>query len=158
MKKSLIIGSALLGLTVLGTITGALGQHQITTSNTTDLISNGSSTKTVEKITPVCDGTIVTKNCAIEGVNYSAYIYHSAVIEKSHDETTTTYDQAISSYCTLCNDGTYSPSCATGRGACSNHEGVAQWNAPRYSSIPVYNTKNVIDTPAQEPYYEKIVQ
>lgn len=35
-------------------------------------------------------------------------------------------------HCTLCNDGSYSPTCATGRGACSHHGGVRQYNAPIY--------------------------
>lgn len=160
MKKILIIGSVIAGLTILGAISGALGQSMTNTSNTTNFIKTDSpaETKTVQKVTPVCDGTIITKNCAIEGINYSTYIYHSAVIEKSHDETVTTYEQKITSYCTLCDDGTYSPSCATGRGACSHHGGVAQWNAPRYSSVPVRSTKKVIDVPAQEAYYEKVAQ
>jgi hypothetical protein len=42
----------------------------------------------------------------------------------------------IIGHCTLCNDGTYSPSCAVGRGACSWHDGVAVYNAPQYRTIP----------------------
>lgn len=38
----------------------------------------------------------------------------------------------IVGHCTLCCDGSYSPSCATGRGACSWHGGVCEWNAPIY--------------------------
>lgn len=38
----------------------------------------------------------------------------------------------IAGHCTLCNDGTYSKTCATGRGACSRHGGVKQYNAPIY--------------------------
>lgn len=107
---------------------------------------------------PICDGTSITSDCSIDGVNYSTYIYHPAVPEKSHKETITTYEQKIVSYCTLCNDGTYSPSCATGRGACSWHGGVAQWNAPRYASVPITSTKTIIDSPAKEAYYEKVTE
>lgn len=39
-------------------------------------------------------------------------------------------------YCTLCNDGTFSPSCAVGRGACSWHDGVAAYNVERYKITP----------------------
>lgn len=111
-----------------------------------------------EKVKPTCNGTSVTAACSVDGISYAKYLYHPAVAEKSHNETVTTYEEQITSYCTLCNDGTYSPSCATGRGACSHHGGVAQWNAPRYSNVPVYSTKTVIDTPAKEAYYEKIAE
>ena len=108
--------------------------------------------------TPTCDGTIVTSNCAVDGVTYTSYTYIPAVPEKSHTETITTYKKEIANYCTLCNDGTYSPSCATGRGACSHHDGVAEWNAPRYRNVPEYTTKTVIDAPAKEAYYEKVAK
>ena len=39
-------------------------------------------------------------------------------------------------FCTACNDGTLSPSCATGSGACSWHNGVAAYNVPQYRIIP----------------------
>lgn len=39
-------------------------------------------------------------------------------------------------YCTACNDGSMSPSCAVGRGACSWHDGVAAYNVPQYNIIP----------------------
>jgi len=35
---------------------------------------------------------------------------------------------------------------------------VAQWNAPRYKSVPEYSTKTVIDTPSQDAYYEKVTE
>jgi len=151
MKKQVIIASVIAGIILFGAIGSATQQPQPPSSNTIQ-------STTVEKVTPVCDGTNVTKSCALDGTNYSTYIYHPAVAEKSHDETVTTYEQKVTSYCTECNDGTYSPSCATGRGACSYHGGVAEWNAPRYSDVPVYSTKTVIDTPAQDAYYEKVVQ
>lgn len=157
MRKRTLAGSIVAGVILLGAIGGASNQFQ-SSSSAIPSINTNSSSKPVEKITPVCDGTIVTKNCEIEGVSYSAYIYHPAEAEKSHEETVTTYEQKLSDYCTLCNDGTYSPSCATGRGACSHHGGVAQWNAPRYSNVPVYSTKKVIDSPAKEAYYEKVTR
>lgn len=39
-------------------------------------------------------------------------------------------------YCTACNDGTFSPSCAVGRGACSWHGGVAAYNVAQFRITP----------------------
>jgi hypothetical protein len=105
---------------------------------------------------PVCDGVKVTASCKVDGGFYKTYVYHPAVAAKTHQETETTYKEQVTDYCTLCVDGTYSPSCATGRGACSHHGGVAQWNAPRTSKVPVYGTKLVVDVPAKDAYYDKI--
>lgn len=55
-------------------------------------------------------------------------------------------EQVITGYRTLCRDGEYSPSNAKGRGACSHHGGVADWNAP------VYGTKYI---EATSPQYKK---
>lgn len=109
------------------------------------------------KTMPTCDGTITKGSCKHEGAIYKTYIYYPAVAEKTHKETDTTYKEVVTGYCTLCNDGTYSPSCATGRGACSWHDGVAQWNAPRTSRVPVYTERVVVDAPAVAEYYEKVL-
>ncbi len=106
---------------------------------------------------PVCDGTTVKANCKADSEVYKIYVYHSAVAAKTHQETVTTYKEEVTGHCTLCADGTYSPSCATGRGACSHHGGVAEWNAPQKSSVPVYSNKLVIDEPAKEAYYDKVL-
>lgn len=42
----------------------------------------------------------------------------------------------ITGYCTLCRDGTFSSSCAVGRGACSWHGGVASYGVAMYRTIP----------------------
>jgi hypothetical protein len=120
--------------------------------------NSNTGSRAVEKVQPTCDGLTVKSNCSVDGISYSRYVYHPALSEKSHSEKIISYKQEVSGYCTLCVDSTYSPSCATGRGACSHHGGVAQWNAPRYTNIPVYTTKTVIDTPAQPEYYEKITK
>jgi hypothetical protein len=121
--------------------------------------SNKSLTKAViPNHLATCDGIKVTSQCLLDNIKYSAYVFHPAVAEKSHAEQVTTYEKKATGYCTLCNDGTYSPSCATGRGACSHHGGVAEWNSPRYSDVPVYTTKTIIDTPAKDAFYEKIPQ
>ena len=56
-------------------------------------------------------------------------------------------------YCTLCNDGTFSPSCAVGRGACSWHDGVASYNVEKYRIIP--GTPAVEARPANYSYESK---
>jgi hypothetical protein len=56
----------------------------------------------------------------------------------------------IIGYCTLCNDGTFSPSCAVGRGACSWHGGVASYNVPEYVTTP--GKPEVKAKPAQYDY------
>jgi hypothetical protein len=152
-----VVGVISTGVLLLGII-GISGNQQPTkldTIQTRDAASR--TTKKPEKVIPTCDGTIVTASCTLDGASYKTYIYHPAVAEKTHAETETTYREEITGYCTLCSDGTYSPSCATGRGACSHHGGVAQWNAPILRNVPVNSTKTVIDAPAQEAYYEKVV-
>lgn len=59
-------------------------------------------------------------------------------------------------YCTLCNDGTFSPSCAVGRGACSYHSGVNAYNVAEYSTIP--GTPEVPARPAVYSYISKTYQ
>jgi len=109
------------------------------------------------KSLPICNGTSVSSNCKADDGIYKTYIYHPAVAAKTHQETEVTYREEVTGYCTLCVDGTYSPSCATGRGACSHHGGVAQWNAPRTNQVPVRSNRLVVDVPAKEAYYDKIL-
>lgn len=158
MKKSNIIGALATGLVVLG-VAGSIGGVQPPAGNEKLQSTPATATsKTSAKIVPACDGTTVTSGCTLENITYKTYKYHPAVPEKTHTETVTTYKEEVSGYCTLCNDGTYSPSCATGRGACSHHGGVAEWNAPRYKNVPVYTNKTVIDAPAQAAYFEKVLE
>lgn len=153
MKKLIVIGALLAGIFFLGAIgSGSGGQ------NAKQNIVQGNKVANPAKTIPVCDGTTVTGSCAVDGISYKTYVYHPATAEKTHSETVTTYHEEIIGYCTLCNDGTYSPSCATGRGACSYHRGVAQWNAPISSNMPTSSTKTVIDVPAQDAYYEKVTE
>lgn len=124
-------------------------------SNYSDNYEKEADTYEEEKI-EICDGTSITRDCSIDGVEYSVYKYYPAEPERSHVETITTYTKEIVGYCTLCNDGTRSPSCATGRGACSHHGGVAEWNAPIYSDVPHYEYVTVIDAEAIPERWEKI--
>ena len=112
--------------------------------------------KPTEETVPTCNGLQIKHNCELQGVMYSTYIYHPAVAAKTHVETQTTTEQVVSGYCTLCNDGTYSPTCATGRGACSHHGGVAQFNAPVYSNQTSASEYTVVDSPAVDDYYETV--
>lgn len=106
----------------------------------------------------VCDGIYVIEDCELGGIIYSVYKYYPAVEEISHTETKTTHTKEIVGYCTLCNDGTRSPSCSVGRGTCSYHGGVAEWDAPIYEDVPHYEEVNIIDSPAIEERYEIIIK
>jgi hypothetical protein len=152
MNKRTFIGLASAGVVLFGII-GATSSSQPGESS---LPKHGtvSQSPSIEKQSAsnaklLCDGTTVTTNCEVDGVSYSTYVYHPAIAEKSHIEQVTTYQKQVTGYCTLCNDDTYSPTCATGSGACSHHGGVEEWNAPRYATVPVHSTKTVIDAPAQ---------
>lgn len=126
-------------------------------SNETSINSVSSTKKEViqeKKKVEVCDGTSVTHDCSFDGVEYSIYKYYPAEPEQSHVETVTTYTKEIVGYCTLCNDGTRSPSCATGRGTCSHHGGVAEWNAPIYNDVPHYEYVTVVDVEAVPERWE----
>lgn len=48
----------------------------------------------------------------------------------------------IIGYQTVCCDGTYSPSNAKGKGACSHHGGVCNWNKPIYEEHRKYEVSN----------------
>ncbi len=128
------------------------------------IINSNNSDKTVfkEDTNPntiaTCDGIDVTTDCELDGVLYSVYKYYPPVPEQSHIETITTYVNEIIGYCTKCNDGSYSPSCATGRGACSHHGGVQQFNAPIYGQVPKYDKKKVITKEAEPERWEKILK
>lgn len=61
--------------------------------------------------------------------------------------------QKIVGYCTLCNDGSFSPSCAVGRGACSHHGGVAAYDVGEY--VAVRGTPEVPAKPAVYSYTPK---
>jgi len=159
MNKRIIALTVSGAILLFGIIGIASSEPQPQGSTESTVLNTNAATKEVKETPkPTCDGTTITSNCVVDTINYVSYTYVPAVPEKSHTETITTYREEIANYCTLCNDGTYSPSCATGRGACSHHDGVAQWNAPRYRSVPVYTTKVVIDSPAQEAYYTKVTE
>jgi hypothetical protein len=157
MKKVTTLGIVLGVVTMLGVI-GSSGNNQSTGG--VDSVQSSKdvpiSKSSVKKVIPTCDGKAVSESCVLKGIAYEKYIYHPAIAQKSHLETVTTYKEETTGYCTLCSDGTYSPTCATGRGACSWHGGVAQWNAPIVSQVPIESTKTIVDAPAKDAYIEMI--
>lgn len=94
----------------------------------------------------------------LNGIEYQLYKYYPPEDEKYHYETKVTYETKIVGYCTLCRDGTRSPSCSTGRGTCSHHGGVAEWNAPIYDKVEHKEQVKIIDSPFKEERYEKITK
>lgn len=148
-KKYVISG--IVGLILLG---GIANNNDSKETNKKENSPNKEKSVILEK----CDGITITENCEADGIKYSIYKFHPAEEEKYHFETKTVYEKGITGYCTLCNDGSYSPSCATGRGACSHHGGVAQFNAPVYGNIPKKTEEKVIDSPAKEEFWEKVEQ
>ena len=128
-------------------------KHQ-TTADTEQAIQT-TTTVSVPKTTP--KPTTITTNCQVDGIVYSKYIYHPAIPESSHVEIVTTYENQIVDYKTQCNDGTWSPSNAKGKGACSHHGGVYDFYAPVYGSVRVDTEQTVID-PAVDAWYETEVK
>lgn len=89
--------------------------------------------------------------------NYTGRYYFQTKIKEGKPART---KQVISGYRTLCRDGEYSPSNAKGRGACSHHGGVADWNAPVYSTeyieaIPAQYEKEKIEIETTQVYKAK---
>ena len=157
MRKRVVVGVISAGVLLVGVMSGNSNPAPANLTNAQPVTTAVKATPT-PKVDSVCDGSTITKNCTVDGVSYITYMYHPAIPAKTHTETITTYREEVADYCTLCVDGTYSPSCATGRGACSHHGGVAQWNSPRYKSVPEHTTSTIIDAPAQDAYYEKVAR
>ena len=168
-KKTIwIILGVILAIIIIGSLNNQTLQNDNNIKNTNNEDANtpvfnqdedneNNETQNEEEI-PTCDGTSITSDCEVDGIIYSIYKYYPAEEEKYHYETVTTYERKITGYCTLCNDGTYSPTCATGRGACSHHGGVKEWNAPVYSEVPKKEQKKVIDSPASPERWGKVVK
>ena len=158
-KVLTMVTASLIGISAVGAMTGG-GNSQSPSNNTVQPTNSVQTTEKspIKKVIPTCDGKTAISDCTLGNINYKSYIYHPAVSQKSHTETVTTYKEEVTGYCTLCSDGTYSPTCATGRGACSHHGGVAEWNAPISNSVPTNTTKTMIDAPAKDAYYEKVLK
>lgn len=108
-----------------------------------------------EEQLPTCDGISITSNCIFDGITYSKYIYHPAKEAVTHVENVQTGTETrTSSPYILCNDGFHWGSMKH-RGACSGHNGVADFEHVDTYEIPVYQEQIVEDSPAQDEYYEK---
>ena len=108
-----------------------------------------------EEQLPTCDGISITSNCLVHGITYSIYIYHPGKEAVTHVENVQTGTETrTSSPYILCNDGFHWGS-MTHRGACSGHNGVADFEHVDTYEIPVYQEQIVEDSPAQDEYYEK---
>jgi tetratricopeptide (TPR) repeat protein len=65
-----------------------------------------------------------------------------------HEESSKEYEKLnpmlkrVIAYRTRCCDGTYSPSNSKGRGACSHHSGVCNWNEPQYQNYRKYEVSS----------------
>ena len=152
MKKKIIAGLACATILPIG--------YAISTNNEVKQVNNNidfNEEKTEQnKSVQICDGITITSNCIYDGIEYSIYLYHPEVPEKTHIETEVTYTEEIVGYCTMCNDGTRSPSCSVGRGTCSHHGGVREWNAPIYNKVKHTNEVTVVDSEKVEAYWEKV--
>jgi hypothetical protein len=168
--KCIVTGICLLSLLGCSSSAGSIHNYNATASAepkaTKSATEKPKSTETTAAQTetpkpteiPICDGVSVTSGCQVDGVMYSKYVYHPAVPEQSHVESVPTTETVQTGACTLCKDGTFSPTCATGRGACSHHGGVAKWNAPVYRDQTTTTEQKVVDSPAVAEYYETVKQ
>jgi len=78
------------------------------------------------------------------------YFFKTLVKQAVEYEPAVPDKKIVIGYCTLCSDGTWSPSCAIGSGACSWHGGVAAYNVAQYRTI--YGTPEVPAQPAVYSY------
>jgi len=114
------------------------GIHHISDAEVADRITKLNApheAQLLEKIksgTPACDA--LDKGFCQKGEG--GYFYKTLTTAAVPYKPGTPDKKEITSYCTLCNDGTFSPSCAVGRGACSWHDGVTSYNVPQYRVIP----------------------
>jgi hypothetical protein len=137
------------------------GAHYLNHSQLTELIDKivapeeAAAVNSIKNSTPMCD-SVDSGYCQKSDGNY----FIKTLIEPA-----VAYKPVIPSreeligYCTVCNDGILSPSCATGSGACSWHHGIMAKNVPQYRTIPgtpevlareavySYNVKTYKDSP-----------
>lgn len=103
----------------------------------------------IEQSTPSC-GTIDEGFCQESSQEYA---YKTLVSPAVAAVPAVPDKKVITGYCTLCNDGTFSPSCAVGRGACSWHGGVNAYSVAEYRTIA--GTPAVPAQPAVYNYAQK---
>jgi len=137
------------------------GIHYISDEQITSRIDEVNAPKQAEIIdkikssTPLCE-SVEKGYCQKSSEDY---VYKTVITPAVAYKPGTPDREEITGYCTLCRDGTFSPSCAVGRGACSWHGGVASYGVPKYRIIPgvpevqarpavcSYATKSYTDSP-----------
>lgn len=113
------------------------GIHYLSDSQISTLSSEinapleASMSDTISKSTPSCN-TAESGYCEQSA---GIYVDKELVTPAVAFQAGTPDTQVIVGYCTLCADGTFSPSCAVGRGACSYHGGVAEYNVAEYRTV-----------------------
>lgn len=128
------------------------GPHYLSPTDVSNRIANINAPKVeqvrqhIEASTPACSdvsGGFCQKSPSV-------YVEKQLVEPAVQYQPGTPDRKEIVGYCTLCNDGSMSPSCAVGRGACSWHGGVAAYNVAEYVTIP--GTPEVKAQPAVYTY------
>lgn len=103
----------------------------------------------VQNGTPNCD-VIETGYCKLANGDYA---HKTLVVAAVPAKAGTPDRREVIGYCTLCADGTFSPSCAVGSGACSWHGGVSAYNVAQYRIIKGLSPEPA--KPAEYNYDEK---
>lgn len=129
-----------------------ISSNNKTNETKTTLVNNSKEAKIENKVTKITDisnekikeikskitsqSSLEYKSCGgeFEGECLDKANKKYYVQTKTKDAIPAKTEKVIVEYRTLCNDGEYSPSNAKGRGACSHHGGVANWNAPVYDT------------------------
>lgn len=131
------------------------GVHHISDAEVSDRIEKidapyeAKMVSSIEQSTPSC-GTVDEGFCQASAEEYA---YKTLVSPAIAAVPAVPDKKVITGYCTLCNDGTFSPSCAVGRGACSYHGGVNAYNVAAYRTIT--GTPAVPARPAVYNYAQK---
>lgn len=103
----------------------------------------------IKQATPLCD-SVASGFCQRE----SGIYYNKVLITPEVPYRPSTPDRhELIGFCTRCRDGSLSPSCAVGSGACSWHGGVAAYNEPQYKTIP--GSPEIPGKPAEYSYTVK---
>ncbi len=134
------------------------GPHYISNTEISDRIkqinapAEAKMTDSISKTTQSCD--VVESGFCEQSPN--AYTDKAIITPAVAYQPGTPDRKEIVGSCTLCNDGTFSPSCAVGRGACSYHAGVAAYDVAEYRTIA--GTPEVPAQPAVYSYTPKTYQ
>lgn len=152
------MGKYIISIFLIFMIFMCFGQYDDSNNYNNQSNSNYVNTNSTKERIKTCDGYNVVSNCIYDGKIYLTYKYHEEMPAKEHIEKKVKYKNVIVGYCTKCKDGTRSPSCSTGKGTCSHHGGVLQWNAPVYERKKYVEEVVVVDQPRVAAYLEKVLK